>query len=493
MSKVFTIGEILVEIMASKIGQPFDQPGIWNGPYPSGAPAIFIDQVTRLGVPCGIISCVGNDGFGDINIHRLAADGVDIRGISVLPLEATGSAFVTYHNSGDRDFIFNIKNAACGKLSAQHVDENILKDCTHFHIMGSSLFSFHMVDAVKKAVTIVKANGGVISFDPNIRKEMLDIPEMRDALHFVLELTDIYMPSEGEVLLLSPHSTPERAIAGFLEEGVKEVIVKRGNQGASYYSANEQFHVESYPVEEVDPTGAGDCFGGAWIACRQLGFDAHRALQYANACGALAVTRRGPMEGTSRLTLERTIRCRYGENVMRIEDKVTNHGFTRQPLQILYHFNYGWPLLSPQAEILLSAKSITPRTPHAAEGLTSHLEICTPQPGFDEQVYYLTLNSDSQGMSKVALVNAELGWGIYEKFDTMQLPNFIQWKNLGAGEYVMGLEVSNSFPDGRDKERAQGRLPFIEPGETKKYCFELGIVDGDAEISALKAEIAGYR
>ena len=229
MSKVFTIGEILVEIMASKIGQPFDQPGIWNGPYPSGAPAIFIDQVTRLGVPCGIISCVGNDGFGDINIHRLAADGVDIRGISVLPLEATGSAFVTYHNSGDRDFIFNIKNAACGKLSAQHVDENILKDCTHFHIMGSSLFSFHMVDAVKKAVTIVKANGGVISFDPNIRKEMLDIPEMRDALHFVLELTDIYMPSEGEVLLLSPHSTPERAIAGFLEEGVKEVIVKRGN------------------------------------------------------------------------------------------------------------------------------------------------------------------------------------------------------------------------------------------------------------------------
>ncbi|MCV5360107.1 sugar kinase, partial [Escherichia coli] len=83
---------------------------------------------------------------------------------------------------------------ACGKLSAQHVDENILKDCTHFHIMGSSLFSFHMVDAVKKAVTIVKANGGVISFDPNIRKEMLDIPEMRDALHFVLELTDIYMP-----------------------------------------------------------------------------------------------------------------------------------------------------------------------------------------------------------------------------------------------------------------------------------------------------------
>lgn len=171
------------------------------------------------------------------------------------------------------------------------------------------------------------------------------------------------------------------------------------------------------------------------------------------------------------LTLERTIRCRYGENVLRIEDKVTNHGFTRQPLQILYHFNYGWPLLSPQAEILLSAKSVTPRTPHAAEGLASHLEICTPQPGFDEQVYYLTLNSDSQGMSKVALVNAELGWGIYEKFDIMQLPNFIQWKNLGAGEYVMGLEVSNSFLDGRDKERAQGVCPLLNQGKQRNTAL----------------------
>lgn len=301
MSKVFTIGEILVEIMANQKGQRFDQSGIWNGPYPSGAPAIFIDQVTRFGVSCGIISCVGKDGFGDININRLAADGVDIRGISVLPLETTGSAFVTYHESGERDFIFNIKNAACGKLSASHVDETLLKDCTHFHIMGSSLFSFHMVNAVKKAVMLVKQNGGVISFDPNIRKEMLDIPEMRDALHFVLELTDIYMPSEGEVLLLSSHLTPERAIAGFLDDGVKEVIVKRGSKGASFWSATEQFHVDSYPVQEIDPTGAGDCFGGAYIACRQLGYDARQALQYANACGALAVTRRGPMEGTSML------------------------------------------------------------------------------------------------------------------------------------------------------------------------------------------------
>lgn len=299
MKSIYTIGEILVEIMADKVGQKFNQPGKWNGPFPSGAPAIFIDQVTKLGCECGIISCVGDDGFGRLNIERLEKDGVNTAGISVLPNETTGSAFVTYQDNGDRDFIFNIKNAACGKLSSEHVDKKLLSNCGHFHVMGSSLFSFHMVDAVKKAVEIVKSNGGTVSFDPNIRKEMLNIPEMRDALHYMLELTDIYMPSEGEVILLANTDSPDKAIQYFLDSGIQEIIIKRGSKGASYYSAAETYHVDSYLVDEIDPTGAGDCFGGAYIASRQLGMSVTESLKNANACGAIAVTRRGPMEGTS--------------------------------------------------------------------------------------------------------------------------------------------------------------------------------------------------
>ena len=209
MKKIYTIGEILVEIMADKVGQSFSSPGMWHGPYPSGAPAIFIDQVTRLGATCGIISCVGNDGFGRMNIERLASDGVDTRGIRILPDESTGSAFVTYHSDGERDFIFNIKNSACGKISADDVTEELLKECHYFHVMGSSLFSFPLINAVKKATSIVKANGGIVSFDPNLRKEMLNIPEMRDALHYVLELTDIFLPSENEVTLLSSQTSED--------------------------------------------------------------------------------------------------------------------------------------------------------------------------------------------------------------------------------------------------------------------------------------------
>ncbi|EOB5442419.1 sugar kinase [Yersinia enterocolitica] len=299
MKKIYTIGEILVEIMSDKIGQSFTLPGVWHGPYPSGAPAIFIDQVTRFGAPCGIIGCVGSDGFGRMNIDRLKYDGVDTSGIRVLPGETTGSAFVTYHPDGERDFIFNIKNSACGKIDAGDVNEERLKDCQHFHVMGSSLFSFSMVNAIKKASLIVKENGGTISFDPNIRKEMLDIPEMRDALHYVLELTDIFLPSESEVTLLSSQSTVDKAVSRYLNSGIKEVIIKRGKKGASYYSSAKTYHINSHQVEEIDPTGAGDCFGGAYIACRVLDFSVEEALRYANASGAIAVTRRGPMEGVS--------------------------------------------------------------------------------------------------------------------------------------------------------------------------------------------------
>lgn len=73
MNSIYTIGEVLVEMMAANIGQGFTHPGVWHGPYPSGAPAIFIDQVSKLGVSGGIISCVGDDGFGRLNVDRLAA------------------------------------------------------------------------------------------------------------------------------------------------------------------------------------------------------------------------------------------------------------------------------------------------------------------------------------------------------------------------------------------------------------------------------------
>ncbi len=83
MKKVVALGEILVEIVAEDRGDGFRQPVHLLGPFPSGAPAIFIDQVAKLGQPCGIVSCVGDDDFGRVNLRRLGDDGVDLRAVEI--------------------------------------------------------------------------------------------------------------------------------------------------------------------------------------------------------------------------------------------------------------------------------------------------------------------------------------------------------------------------------------------------------------------------
>ncbi|PLN25172.1 sugar kinase, partial [Klebsiella pneumoniae] len=153
---ICTIGELLVEFLAKEENQGFSRPGEFWGPYPSGAPAIFADQVAKLGFGSVLFSCVGNDAFGEMNIARLEKDGVNVKGIAMLQKATTGSAFVSYRSQAQRDFIFNMPNSACGLLTADHIDEALLNQCQHFHIMGSSLFSFRIIDAMRKAIENIK-------------------------------------------------------------------------------------------------------------------------------------------------------------------------------------------------------------------------------------------------------------------------------------------------------------------------------------------------
>jgi sugar/nucleoside kinase (ribokinase family) len=89
------------------------------------------------------------------------------------------------------------------------------------------------------------------------------------------------------------------AIDELLKRGVKEVVVKRGAQGCSFFDANGETHRPAFKVQELDPTGAGDCFGATYISCRAQGKDVETALKYASASGARAVGVKGPMEGTA--------------------------------------------------------------------------------------------------------------------------------------------------------------------------------------------------
>ncbi|OCG23921.1 sugar kinase [Gilliamella sp. wkB108] len=306
--KICTIGELLVEFLAKEQNQRFDQTGEFIGPFPSGAPAIFADQVAKLGFQVVFFSCVGKDAFGKMCINRLEKDGVITEGITSHKKANTGSAFVTYKGEDERDFIFNIPNSACGLLSFNHINENLLKDCNHLHVMGSSLYSFRAIDAMRKALDIIKNKGGTISFDPNLRKEMFDIQEMEQSFDYIMEYTDIFLPSENEVSYFAHNNgeSEEQTMKALLEKGIKHIVVKAGAKGANYYGYDEQnnyksIHVDGYLTNFVDPTGAGDCFAATFVSLMLAGFSVEKALQYANVSGALAVSKKGPMEGTSTL------------------------------------------------------------------------------------------------------------------------------------------------------------------------------------------------
>ena len=285
MPKIATLGEVLVEIMATGPGDGFRDPLELVGPFPSGAPAIFIDQVAKLGAPCGIIAAVGDDDFGRANITRLGHDGVDTSGIEVRSSDVTATAFVRYRHDGQRDFIFNLRNSAAGKVELSGQAREMLDECGHLHVSGSSLFSSRMVTMANQAIALVKARGGSVSFDPNIRTGVEPGSAAHAALRGILVSCDMFLPSGPEVTLLTKATNRNDAIKEILDMGVSCVVVKHGPGGSSYHDGHTEVWAPGYTINEVDPTGAGDCFDAAFVTCRLQGREVKESLEYANAAG----------------------------------------------------------------------------------------------------------------------------------------------------------------------------------------------------------------
>ena len=298
LKRIAVIGEIVVEIMADVPGDGFTGPIALTGPYPSGAPAIFAAQAARLDQPCAIISAVGDDDFGRLNLARLTADGVDCSAVVVHPDLPTGTAFVRYRPDGSRDFVFNIRHAACAATSLTPAAMAVLERTDHLHVMGSSLFNNALLHVTLTAATQVKTRGGTVSFDPNLRAELLAAPGMQEAMARILSLCDVFLPSGDELTLLTTTTNP---IAELLQRGPSLIVHKQGAAGASLHTGTTTLHQPASPVTELDPTGAGDCFAAAFVTFWLRGLPGPDALRLASAAGALAVTRRGPMEGAARL------------------------------------------------------------------------------------------------------------------------------------------------------------------------------------------------
>lgn len=295
------VGEIIVEIMATTPGDGFREPQPLVGPFPSGAPLIFISQCGRMGGQAAMIGTVGADDFGALNLDRMRGDGVDISAVAVDPDMPTGSAFVRYRADGSRDFVFNIVHSAAARFGWTEAVAALVGRAGHLHVMGSALSMPSACGVIDRAAGLIKARGGSISVDPNLRKELVLGAAAEAVFSRLIGMADLLLPSGDELFRaagMAPGSATEaQAVAALLDRGIGEVVIKRGFQGASAHEPTGVTHAATFAVEEIDPTGAGDCFGGAYLTCRRLGMGIEQALTYACAAGARNVSIRGPAEG----------------------------------------------------------------------------------------------------------------------------------------------------------------------------------------------------
>ncbi len=297
MGNIIAIGELVVEVMANKVGQAMDNEGLWHGPFPSGAPAIMIAQAAISGANTAIIGSVGKDDFGRNITNRLALLNVNQQALRVDEHYTTGVAFVRYNTNGSRDFIYHIPHAASGQIEKSQVEESLFRQGGFLHITGSSLAVPAVAAAVELALDYCKKYDVKVSLDPNMRKELAISKAQKALFQKILAQTHILLPSEGELEFLTGDKDDNKSIKALLAQNIRIIVLKKGAQGAELITKNEHITAQACKVEEVDPTGAGDIFAGMLLACLAQNMSLSQALQYATAAGSYSVTRRGPMEG----------------------------------------------------------------------------------------------------------------------------------------------------------------------------------------------------
>ena len=194
------------------------------------------------------------------------------------------------------------------------------------------------------------------------------------------------------------------------------------------------------------------------------------------------------------LMLTRRIEAALGGTAIEVTDRVENRGFRPTPHMLLYHYNFGFPVLDEGAVLLLPSRAIV-HAMHAdlrAQGVGYRIQ-GAPAAEFSEQVYQHDVVAGADGMAPAALINPRLGeggFGIRLDYDRAALPCLIEWQCLQSGLYVLGIEPSTNHVLGRRFAEQRGELMFLEPGETRRYRTRLSVLDGAEAIAAARRDVA---
>ena len=191
------------------------------------------------------------------------------------------------------------------------------------------------------------------------------------------------------------------------------------------------------------------------------------------------------------LELRRTISATLGQATIRIHDEVINRANTPAPHMILYHFNFGWPLVDEGTDMLWKGTWYSMEGDKAERIFKEGNEFkkcqdpLSQHSGTGEAVVAIDVTADHSGKCTCGLFNEKLGLAIAMRFNKKQLPWLTNWQHWGKDEYVTGLEPGTNPPIGQAKARKENQLIFLEPGEKRSYDVELDVLEDEPTIKTL--------
>ena len=300
--RVLVLGELLLDFIPTRSDMRLSEPGTVLKTV-SGSAGIFACAAAALGTQCGFVGRVGRDPFSRLAVETVARAGVDTSLIVESEEGQTGVAFVEYLPEG-RNYQYYRERSVGSGLSVSDLDEAAIAQAQILHLPGMLLELNETIrEACFAAVDMARRHNVLVSFDPNIRKELSGDSGAMERLRRMTASADILKPTLEEARLLTGEREEARALAQLHRMGPRLVAVSRDKDGAVLSAAGETAAVPGVDVAVVDPTGAGDSFAAALCRCVQKDMALEAAAQFCNCVGALVCTKRGAV-GMAIPTLE---------------------------------------------------------------------------------------------------------------------------------------------------------------------------------------------
>lgn len=281
---ILAIGEAMIEFNQSRPGHPEFLQGF------GGDTSNFCIAAARQGASAGFVSAVGDDQFGRLLCELWQREGVDTDFVRIDRDAPTGVYFVT-HGPNGHQFDYLRAGSAASRYAPDDLPLDALAAAQAVHLSGISLaIGTAACDAAFAAIGHARNHGAKVSFDTNLRLKLWPLPRARAVMREALRLTDICLPSWDDVTALTGADDRDAIVDAMLELGPQVVALKLGKDGAYVATPHERRVVPGFAVAAIDATGAGDCFGGAFVARLVAGDDPFTAARYANAAAALSTT-----------------------------------------------------------------------------------------------------------------------------------------------------------------------------------------------------------